>query len=376
MKRITLAMLFACMTSVHSFVYGQSDYTTQESFVVDDIYYTLTYLHHYTTGGGVRPITDPDPGYWITILRTVSVAKDPEGVLANVGIIPETIEHNGTTFTVNSIDRKAYMNASVFEVSIPKSVCFIGKDSTFMNCFALQKVSFRQSENNLLMHKKIPRKGINLPLFLTDHSHEVGVRCFSGCRSLTSVDLVPFLVCGDDGTCGGNHHIMEYAFENCYNLKQISIPQSNSSSYVIGIDEYAFKGCSSLEDIYVEASEYQKPTCDQNAFDQETYENAVLHVPANLMNYFTTAEGWKNFQHIMPLSEASGDANGDGQINGLDVVQTVDYIVNQTYKLEVDLYPVGNPDGVINGMDLVELVELVMSQDGSQNAPAHQKTNK
>lgn len=94
------------------------------------------------------------------------------------------------------------------------------------------------------------------------------------------------------------------------------------------------------------------------------------------MNYFTTAEGWKNFQHIMPSSEATGDANGDGQINGLDVVQTVDYIVNQTYKLEVDLYPAGNPDGVINGMDLVELVELVMSQDGSQNAPAHQKTNK
>ena len=157
MKRITLAMLFACMTSVHSFVYGQSDYTTQESFVVDDIYYTLTYLHHYTTGGGVRPITDP--GHWETILRTVSVAKDPEGILANVGTIPETIEHDGSTFTVNSISSKAYMNTSVFEVSIPKSVCFIGKDSTFMNCIALQKVSLRQSENNMLM--QVTRSGLD-----------------------------------------------------------------------------------------------------------------------------------------------------------------------------------------------------------------------
>jgi len=78
----------------------------------------------------------------------------------------------------------------------------------------------------------------------------------------------------------------------------------------------------------------------------------------------------------LTVTERTADVNSDGRINGMDLVASVDCILNETYNSRADLYPVGNPDGVINGMDLVELVELVMSQDGSQNAPAHQKTNK
>lgn len=65
-----------------------------------------------------------------------------------------------------------------------------------------------------------------------------------------------------------------------------------------------------------------------------------------------------------------GDANGDGRINGMDIVEAVDCILNESYNQSADLYPVDTPDGVVNGMDLVELVDLVLSQNGSQNAPA------
>ena len=68
-----------------------------------------------------------------------------------------------------------------------------------------------------------------------------------------------------------------------------------------------------------------------------------------------------------------GDANGDGRINGMDIVETVDCILNESYNQAADLYPVDTPDGAVNGMDLVELVDLVLSQDGSQNAPALRK---
>jgi len=76
------------------------------------------------------------------------------------------------------------------------------------------------------------------------------------------------------------------------------------------------------------------------------------------------------YYEIDDAAITKGDANGDGRINGMDIVETVDCILNENYNQAADLYPVDNPDGVVNGMDLVELVDLVLSQDGSQNAPA------
>ena len=65
-----------------------------------------------------------------------------------------------------------------------------------------------------------------------------------------------------------------------------------------------------------------------------------------------------------------GDVNDDSKINGMDIVEMVTLIMEQSYKKPADLYPVGQPDGVINGMDLVQEVELVMSQSATSNAPA------
>ena len=65
-----------------------------------------------------------------------------------------------------------------------------------------------------------------------------------------------------------------------------------------------------------------------------------------------------------------GDVNHDRRINGMDIVEMVELIMNRQYERAGDLYPSGNPDGVINGMDLVEEVELVMSQTAGNHAPA------
>ena len=57
-----------------------------------------------------------------------------------------------------------------------------------------------------------------------------------------------------------------------------------------------------------------------------------------------------------------GDVNGDGHINGLDVIETVNCIMDQPsdsfirYAADID------KNGTINGMDLVEIVSLVMQQ--------------
>lgn len=60
-----------------------------------------------------------------------------------------------------------------------------------------------------------------------------------------------------------------------------------------------------------------------------------------------------------------GDINEDDKVNGMDIVEMVDYIMNNGYASTADLYPVGAPDGVINGMDLVEEVDLILSQENN-----------
>lgn len=68
-----------------------------------------------------------------------------------------------------------------------------------------------------------------------------------------------------------------------------------------------------------------------------------------------------------------GDANGDGSINGLDIVEMVDHIMHRPSEdfqfIAADLHY----DNKINGLDLVELVSLVLEQGytpGASSAPA------
>ena len=73
-----------------------------------------------------------------------------------------------------------------------------------------------------------------------------------------------------------------------------------------------------------------------------------------------------NVQDIEP-----GDVNGDGRINGLDIVEMVDHIMERpSENFNFDAAELTG-DSTVNGMDLVELVSLIMSQSsGTQNAPA------
>ncbi len=66
----------------------------------------------------------------------------------------------------------------------------------------------------------------------------------------------------------------------------------------------------------------------------------------------------------------AGDLNGDGVIDGFDIVAMVQLIMEQGYQLEADLYPASAPDNVIDGFDLVALVDLIMAQPAPSHSPA------
>ena len=81
---------------------------------------------------------------------------------------------------------------------------------------------------------------------------------------------------------------------------------------------------------------------------------------------------------INVLDLEPGDVNNDGRINGMDLVEMVDYIMERPSENFVFVTADLTEDGNVNGMDLVELIELIMAQNvqnaksTSMRAPAHQ----
>ena len=71
---------------------------------------------------------------------------------------------------------------------------------------------------------------------------------------------------------------------------------------------------------------------------------------------------------IIAVNAIPGDVNGDENINGLDIVKIVGYIMGSPTQPFVEAAADLNEDEVINGLDLVKLVSLVLSQSSTQSA--------
>jgi hypothetical protein len=72
---------------------------------------------------------------------------------------------------------------------------------------------------------------------------------------------------------------------------------------------------------------------------------------------------------VTVMDVAMGDANGDGRINGMDIVEMVDYIMERPSDTFVFAAADLTADQKVNGMDLVELVSLVMAQGTASPQP-------
>ena len=92
-------------------------------------------------------------------------------------------------------------------------------------------------------------------------------------------------------------NIMSFTWQS--RLKTLIFPESLEI-----IDEKAFDLCDSLCEIRSLAT--VPPTLFKNAFSSIVYENAILYVPAESINSYKTAEGWKDFLNIVAISGTTG----------------------------------------------------------------------
>ena len=149
-------------------------------------------------------------------------------------VIPETVEHEGTTYHVKYIGAAAfYKNENIASVTIPSSVTHI-MSSAFQQCPNLTNVT------------------------LSDGLEAIGTQAFTRCTSLREITIpntvktlgeAAFYSCtslqkatiGESVEC-----IYDYTFANCSNLSWIIIPNS-----VTSIGKSAFSGCKYLQQVKI-----------------------------------------------------------------------------------------------------------------------------
>ena len=155
--------------------------------------------------------------------------------------------------------------------------------------------------------------------------------------------------CGNTTIPASVTSIRSYAFMDCSDLTAISIPSS-----VASIGDYSFEGCDNLTSVTVDNS---IPIAISNV-TFSNYSNATLYVPAGSKAAYEAATGWKEFGAIIEMNtdSESGDLNGDGKVNGTDLVVQTNLIMTGQYNATADL----NNDGKVNGTDFVLMVNKIL----------------
>ena len=274
-------------------------------------------------------------------------------------IIPESITHSGTTYSVTSIGDNAFWGCSgLTSVTIPNSVSYIGKYA-FASCSGLTSVTIPNSVTSIGECAFACCSGLTSVTIPNSVSY-IGEAAFGGCSGLTSVTVdknngtydsrdncnaiietstnklivgcknttIPNSVTsiGDrafEGCSGltsvtiGNSvtSIGKYAFAGCWGLTSVTIGNSVTSigdyaftdcsgltSVTIGnsvtsIGYDAFRGCSGLTKLVSLAVE--PPICGRGAFEKVDKTTCQLLVPEESINKYKTADQWKEFLYIL-----------------------------------------------------------------------------
>lgn len=178
-------------------------YASEENGVLVDVTADLVYENdkgytYKTTDKGSHPtliatfVKDiPEDDNIIVQGNTIFVKQSGETVAVTDGVdatggykIPETVEHNGKTYIVNTIAKEAFRdNEELTKVTIPESIESIGK-SAFENCINLGTINCRVKD-------PIELGATNKTRSDSDDEGNVALSVFSGVDKKTCILYVP-----------------------------------------------------------------------------------------------------------------------------------------------------------------------------------------
>ena len=166
-----------------------------------------------------------------TKLATV-IAKS-SGYYSGEIVIPESVEHEGTAYSVTSIGAWAFHGSALTSVTIPNSVTSIGYRA-FSASYGLTSVTIPNSVTSIGDNAFAWCSGLT-SVTIGNSVTSIGENAFNDCDGLTSV-TIPNSV----KSIGG------YAFYDCSGLTSVTIPNSVKS-----IGESAFRACTGLTSVTI-----------------------------------------------------------------------------------------------------------------------------
>ena len=213
---------------------------------------------------------------------------------------------------VTSIGEKAFYGSHITSVKMSDNVKSIG-NYAFSQCSSLTSVEL---SNNLTYVGKL---AFTMCGHLSSVTIPQSVRCidqiaFYWCDRLTKVIINSNEVVARENeqlytlrSCFGPQ-VKEFVFgEDVRKIAYIACSESEKlttvtiSSNLTNIEDSAFHKCTSIADVYCYAE--QVPEMGKDVFVDSNYKNATLHVPANAVEAYKSAEQWKDFGSIVALSD-------------------------------------------------------------------------
>ena len=278
---------------------------------------------------------------------------------------------------VKTIESYAFSGCSILpSITIPQTVTDI-KNGVFDGCNSLTEVIFSDSnmELNLGSNDSNPLfsscpldyvyigRNINYntslnsgysPFYcnttlrevnITDKETEISENEFYGCSNLQKVTI------GDGVTIIGNR-----AFSSCSSLKNFSFGTQMKN---IGIE--AFSDCTAVEELSSRAS--TPPVCGSQALNDINKWNCKLIVPKGYLKVYQDAEQWKEFFYIEEGDLVlKGDVNGDGVVNVIDIVETVNAIKGHPSAKYNPSNADMNYDGVVDYKDTEAISKDILKE--------------
>ena len=214
--------------------------------------------------------------------KQATVIEKSSGEYSGEVVIPESVEHEGTAYSVTSIGSSAFKFCSdLTSVTIPNSVTSIGYQA-FLACSGLTSVTIGNSVESIEPKAFYDCSGLT-SVTIPNSVESIGYQAFCYCSGLTSVTIPNSVT-----SIGIN------AFALCSGLTSVTIGNGVES-----IEQLAFSYCSKLHDVYCYAKNV--PFTESNAFGDSPIGTATLHVPTASVESYKATSPWDGFAKIVAL---------------------------------------------------------------------------